>query len=126
MAGPHEPHGEQINCYLELVIEQLNQSYIRGDYYAKTYKYPEGRSERSMIGVIISDTVASWQLLGLPHYSRGGEFCMFDHQEKKDLRNTDTKAWKSCTVQEMRADIERWERVQMRSQRDSIFKETGI
>jgi hypothetical protein len=126
MPGPHEPHGEQINRYLEPVIEQLNQSYIHGDYYTKTYKYPEGRSERSIVGVIISDTVASRQLSGLPHYSRGGEFCMFDHQEKKDLRDTDTKAWKRRTVQEMRADIERWERAQTRAQRDAIFKETGI
>jgi hypothetical protein len=126
MPGPGEPHGEQINRYLEPVIDQLNESYDNGDFYERTYRFPHGRTERSMVCVIISDLKANLQLSGLPHFSRSGEFCSFDHQQKADIQNIDVSSWRPRDAKETRIAMERWRNAETQTEREQIHKETGI
>ena len=63
--GPREPSVEEVGHYIELIVDMLNTSWRDGTKFDCTESSDCGRTERSMLVVIVTDLVASRKITGV-------------------------------------------------------------
>ena len=62
--GPGKPSNEQMNHFTQLIIDEFAPLYDRGVRYSKTAKYPEGRTCKCIIAILVTDALAARQVAG--------------------------------------------------------------
>jgi hypothetical protein len=62
--GPGKPSNEQINHFTQLIVDEFAPLYEHGVRYSKTSKYPDGRTCKCIIAVLVTDALAARQVAG--------------------------------------------------------------
>ena len=62
--GPGKPSNEQINHFIQLIVDEFVPLYEHGVNYSKTSKYPDGRACKCIIAIIVADALGARQVSG--------------------------------------------------------------
>ena len=60
--GPRKPSNEQINHFIQLIVDEFVPLYEHGVNYSKTSKYPDGRACKCIIAIIVADALGARQV----------------------------------------------------------------
>lgn len=90
--GPKEPSVDATNHFLFPLINDLNVSYQRGIHYSKTHCYPNGRTSRSTVVPVITDTMASKKITSNCSHS-ATYFCSRCRLHRDCIANLDSASW---------------------------------
>jgi hypothetical protein len=123
--GPDKPSKEQINPYLQLVVEDLLEFWTPGVFFSRTYRHQLGKLYKAMLIPVISDMLALRQALGLAaptaHY-----FCTFCDLDIDDIEVLDKAEWPSKNLTHIRRFAELWRDATSERDRENIFNACGL
>ena len=124
--GPHEPSVEEFEHFLDPVVEFLDKSWKEGTHYTRTECAPGGRTERSMLAVIVTDMVASRKVMGTASHSSNDFFCSLCILPKEQITNFNVASWPRRTHQEQKKAAEEWRNAESKKARRQLFRKNGI
>lgn len=124
--GPKEPSVDEIEHFLTPVVEMLNRSWKEGTRFECTESSDSGRTERSMVAVIVTDLPASRKVTGVASHSFKRLFCSLCSLAKGDINNLEIKTWPTRNRQSQKEAAERWRDATTKAERKRIFKESGV
>lgn len=86
--GPGKPSNDQINHFVQLVVDELGPLYARdGVTFSQTAKYPDGRTCRAILIALVADALAARQLGGFASVTSYYP-CTLCKITRNDLENT--------------------------------------
>ena len=94
---PKEPSVEEVEHYMEHIVDMLNRSWRHGTKFDCTENSDCGRTERSMLAVIVTDLVAIRKVTGVASHSSKLFFCSFCGLAKANINNLDRMTWPTRT-----------------------------
>jgi hypothetical protein len=62
--GPGKPSNEQMNHFTQLITDEFTSLYDHGVRFSKTAKFPNGRTCKCIIAILVTDALAARQLAG--------------------------------------------------------------
>jgi Transposase family tnp2 len=86
---PKEPSVEEVGNYIESLVEMLDKSWRNGTKLAQTKSSEHGRTECSMLAMVVSDLPASHKINGVARHSAKKFMCMFCGLGQGDINNLD-------------------------------------
>ena len=119
--GPGKPSNDQMNHFVQLVVNELGPLYAReGITFSRTAKYPNGRTCRGILVVLVADALAARQLGGFASVTSYYP-CTLCKITKNDLENIqgpwvardsrghygDAMAWKDVKSIKDRGELEK-------------------
>ena len=106
--GPHKPSVDQINHFIQLLVDELLVFWDPGVFYSRTAKYPEGRLVRCALGPLVCDLPAARQVSGYgAHNAR--YFCSVCKLPRKDINEvTDPESWPPRSRDDHRSAATAW------------------
>ena len=93
--GPKEPSVEEVGHFIEPIMDMLDRSWRDGTKFNCTESSDCGRTECSMLMVIVTDLVASRKITGVASHSLN--FCSLCGLTKPDINNLDWTTWLTRT-----------------------------
>jgi hypothetical protein len=123
--GPNEPSLEEINHFLKPLVDDLQESYVTGVHYTRTWKYPKGRKTRSALALIICDLPAARQALGFTG-PQSANFCSYCKLQLKDINNLNVEGWEARSCEEHRELAFKWRDAPSQAQRAQITSKYGV
>jgi hypothetical protein len=124
--GPKEPSVEQVGHYIEIIVDMLNRSWRDGTKFDCTESSDSGRTERSMLVVIVTDLVASRKIAGVASHSSKNFFCSFCGLAKAEINNFDRTTWPTKTREMQKKAAEEWRDATTKKERKRLFAQTGV
>ena len=124
--GPREPSVEKIGHYIELIVDMLNRSWRDGTKFECTESSDRGRTERSMLVVIVADLVASRKITGVASHSSKDFFCSLCGLAKAEINNLDRTTWPTRTRAMQKKAAEEWRDATTKKERKRLFAQTGV
>jgi hypothetical protein len=124
--GPREPSVEEVAHFIEPVVEMLQKSWREGTKFACTESSVNGRTERSMAAVIVTDMVASRKITGVASHSSKEFFCAICGLGKGKINKLDPATWPMRTREEQKVAAEKWRDAPTKAERKRLFKQTGV
>ncbi|KAI0735735.1 hypothetical protein C8Q76DRAFT_610444 [Earliella scabrosa] len=124
--GPTKPSDEQINHFLALLVDELQEFWDPGVYYSKTAICPLGRHVRAAMIPLVCDLLAARQMAGFaPHYHTYGlcSVCALLLQEKDEI---DPKHFPPRDLGAHRETAIAWRDAESTHQRRMIYDHSGI
>lgn len=125
--GRHEPSLDEINCYLEPLVDEAIAMYEQGIFLSRTAAYPLGRRCRSAIVMIVGDLPGRCKILGCATHNHTIA-CFQDGTLKKDLNNIDL-----AKLQERRRTDEwhrkvagEWKDADSDGKRANLYQKNGV
>lgn len=106
--GPKEPSMQEINHFLKPLVDDLLESYVNGVHYTHTWKYPNGRTTRSALALIICDLPAARQALGFSG-PQSTNFCSYCKLKLKNINDLDIEHWEPRSDEEYRREAHKWQ-----------------
>jgi hypothetical protein len=124
--GPHKPSKDEINPYIQLVVNDLQDFWDPGVFFSRTYMYRFGRLYKGMLVPVIADMLALRQILGLPGASKAHYFCTFCDLDIDDIDVLDRSEWPKKDVNLIRMFAKLWKDAQSEHDQMSIFQACGL
>ena len=91
--GPKEPSVEEVGHFVEPIVDMLDRSWRDGTKFNCTESSNCGRTECSMLVVIVMDLVASQKITGVASHSSKDFFCSLCGLAKPNINNLDQTTW---------------------------------
>ena len=95
--GLKEPSVEEVGHFIEPIVDMLNRSWRDSTKFDCTESSDCGRTERSMLMVIVMDLVASQKITGVASHSLKDFFCSLCGLAKPNINNLDRTTWPTRT-----------------------------
>jgi hypothetical protein len=124
--GPREPSVEEVEHFIAPLVEMLDRSWRHGTKFERTESSKHGRTERSMLAVIVTDMVAARKITGCASHSSKDFFCSHCSLGKCDINNLDRRTWPTRTREVLKKAAEEWRDATTASERKRLFKKNGI
>jgi hypothetical protein len=123
--GPKQPSQDEINHFVQLLVNKMVASYTKGTFFTKTYEQPNGIRSREAIVAVVADLPASRKVTGCAGHS-ATKFCSLCNLLINDINNIDWWTWKPATREEQRIAALKWLNAPNKTQRAKVYKETGV
>ncbi|KZT08857.1 uncharacterized protein LAESUDRAFT_617409, partial [Laetiporus sulphureus 93-53] len=123
--GPSKPSLNQVNHFLEPLIDDLLAFWDPGVFFSRTASYPKGRLVHCAVIPLVCDLPAARQVSGHGSYS-ASFFCSFCKLRLEDIENFDSNTWPKRDPMEHRKHAEEWRKANSYEARASIFKAHGV
>ncbi|PPQ79324.1 hypothetical protein CVT24_007406 [Panaeolus cyanescens] len=124
--GPNKPSLEELNHYMDLVVNDLLEFYNPGVRFSRTFKYPNGRVFKAMIIPLISDMLASRQVIGQSAAPSSHNFCTACDIDQDDINIIDRTYWPPKDPAQIREYAELWRDAPSQTIRQQSYSATGI
>ena len=124
--GPREPSVEEVEHFIAPLVEMLNRSWRHGTKFERTESSKHGRTERSILAVIVTDMVAARKITGCASHSSKDFFCSLCSLGKCDINNLDRRTWPTRTIEALKKAAEEWRDATTTSERKRLFKKNGV
>lgn len=124
--GPMEPTLDAVNYFLEPIVDMFQSAWKKGIYLSKTYEFPEGRPERSMLGLGIFDLPAGRKVTGQASYRHRTRFCSFCKLDTEHIHDLDVENWTQHSREELREQAQKWRDATSEKEREEIFQRSGV
>jgi hypothetical protein len=125
LPGPKQPTLDQINHIIQLLVDVLKDSYIKGTYIKRTYQHPEGRRSREAIVALVNDLPASRKIMGCAGHS-AEKFCSSCELPRSNINNVDWWTWTPATREAQETAAKKWRNASTKPERDRIYWQTGV
>lgn len=99
--GPTKPHEDEIQHYLDPLVDDLIEFWTSGVYLTRTARALLGRLARAMLAFTCCDMDACRAISRFAHHSAEA-FCCFCKLMKSEINNTDVDTWIMRTQEEHR------------------------
>ncbi len=83
--GPSKPSKEEINHYVQLVVDDLKRLWSPGVYLTRTFKYSMGRLLKGMVVPVVCDLLGAHQLVGYASSPTAHYMCPLCDLDKDDI-----------------------------------------
>lgn len=123
---PKEPSVEEIGNYMEPLVEMLDKSWKNGTKFNQTESSEYGRTERSMLAVIVADMPAGRKINGVAAHSAKEFMCPFCGLGRADINNLNRATWPRRSRDVLKKAAEDWRDAETASKRKRLFKQTGV
>ena len=124
--GPSEPSVEEVEHFIAPLVEMMERSWRHGTKFERTESSKHGRTERSMLAVIVMDMVAARKITGCASHSSKDFFCSLCSLGKCDINNLDRRTWPTRTREVLKKAAEEWRDATTASERKRLFKKNGV
>ena len=124
--GPREPSIEEVGHFTEPIVDMLDKSWRVGTKFDCTESSDCGRTERSMLVVIVTDLVANRKITGVASHSSKLFFCSLCGLDKSEINNLDRMTWPTRTLAMQKKAAEEWRDATTRKERKHLFAQTGV
>lgn len=124
--GPREPSVEEVGHFMEPIVDMLDRSWRDGTKFDCTESSDCGRTERSMLVVIVTDLVASRKITGVASHSSKNFFCSLCGLDKPKINNLDRMTWPTRTRAMQKKAAEEWRDATTKKERKHLFAQTGV
>ena len=124
--GPKEPSVEEVGQFVEPIVDMLDRSWKEGTKFDCTESSDCGRTERSMLVVIVTDLVASRKITGVASHSSKNFFCSLCSLAKPNINNLDQTTWPTRTRAMQKKAAEEWRDATTKKERKHLFAQTGV
>lgn len=124
--GPNEPKDDLVNNFLDVIVDQLERSYNHGTRYSKTYIFPGGVIERSIVAVFVFDLPGARKCCGMKSHSSTRNFCHLCRLHLSEINNLDVYSWNLRDFDTHLADALAWKEEPVKTKKDDMFKRTGV
>jgi hypothetical protein len=124
--GPKEPSVEEVGHFIEPIVDMLDKSWRNGTKFDCTESSNCGRTERSMLVVIVTDLVASRKITGVASHSSKDFFCSLCGLAKPNINNLDRTTWPTRTREMQKKAAEEWRDATTKKERKRLFAQTGV
>ena len=123
--GPGKPSLEQINHFLQPLVDELLDFWNCGVFFTHTASYPDGRRARCALVPLVCDLPGARQVAGHASHS-AKQFCSFCKLTLEDMENIDPKTWVPRTARKHRDAAMKWKAANTPAERQRVFEETGV
>jgi tnp2 family transposase len=123
---PKEPSVEEVGNYMEPLVEMLDKSWKNGTKFAQTESSEHGRTERSMLAVLVADLPAARKINGVASHSAKEFLCLFCGLARTDINNLNRATWSKRRRDVIKKAAEDWRDAETAGKRKSLFKQTGV
>ena len=124
--GPKEPSVEEVGHFIEPIVDMLDRSWRDGTKFDCTESSDCGRTERSMLVVIVTDLVAIRKITGVASHSSKDFFCSLCTLAKPKINNLDRTTWPTRTRAMQKKAAEEWRDATTKKERKRLFAQTGV
>ena len=124
--GPKEPSIEEVGHFIEPIVDMLDKSWRDGTKFDCTESSNCGRTERSMLVVIVTDLVASRKITGVASHSSKDFFCSLCGLAKPNINNLDRTTWPTRTREMQKKAAEEWRDATTKKEQERLFAQTGV
>ena len=124
--GPREPSVEEVRHFVEPVVDMLDRSWRNATKFDCTESSDCGRTERSMLVVIVTDLVASRKITGVASHSSKAFFCALCGLAKPNINNLDRTTWPTRTRAMQKKATKEWRDATTKKERKRLFAQTGV
>lgn len=125
LPGPKSPSIDEVNHYLEPLIPELLELWLRGVAYSRTALHAEGRLVRGALIPVVADLGAVRKTTGHASHS-ATYFCSFCQLKKRDINQVDHTKWPRRDCKTFRELAESWRAASSHKERNRIFKAYGV
>jgi Transposase family tnp2 len=126
--GPSEPSGDELNHFLDPVVDDMVESWERGIRYSRTALHSPGRVTRSVIACLVCDLPAARkaaQLAGpTSHFYCTACHCW--HRSTCGRTDIQTEDWVLRDKNEVRRYAELWKNAETSVERNKLFSLHGV
>ncbi|PPR07348.1 hypothetical protein CVT24_007483 [Panaeolus cyanescens] len=119
--GPEKPSTEEINHYVDLVVEDFLEIFDPGVYLSRTHKYRLGRLYKAMLIPLICDMLAARQVIGQPSSPSAHSFCTVCDLDQDDIDIVDRTEWPFKNIQHVRRYATMWKDARTSADRKRLF-----
>lgn len=123
---PKEPSVEEIGNYMEPLVEMLDKSWKNGTRFIQTKSSERGRTERSMLAVVVADLPAGRKINGVAGHGAKKFMCQFCGLGRADINNLNRATWPRRSRDMLKKAAEDWRDAETAGKRKSLFKQTGV
>jgi hypothetical protein len=123
---PKEPSVEEVGNYMEPLVEMLDKSWKDGTKFVQTETFENGRTERSMLAVLVADLPAGRKINGVASHSAKEFMCQFCGLGRANINNLNRAIWPKRSRDMLKRAAEDWRDAETAAKRKSLFKQTGV
>lgn len=122
--GPHKPSEDEINHFLDLLVDDLLQ-FWEGVKYSRTHCYPSGRTVKAVLVPLVCDVLAARQTGGFVSHN-ATLFCSLCYLPADRIKDFDEETWPCRTVEEHRKHAMAWRHAPTLEEKQQLAKEFGL
>lgn len=123
--GPHKPSNDEINHYIQLVVDDLKDLWEPGIHFSRTYDHPEGRICRGMLIPLICDLLGAHQVVDYPGSPTAHYFCTCCELDIDDINIVDPSVWPPKNLPHIRRFAQLYRDAQSEAHQQTIFEACG-
>jgi len=120
-----KPAVDQINHYLQLVVDDLKELWEPGIFVSRTYNYPSGRHFQGMLIPLVADMLAAHQAIGLASPT-SHHFCTFCDLDIDDIDVLDPSEWPAKNADHIRCFATLWKESASERHQTQVFEAFGL
>ena len=120
---PKEPLVEEVRNYMEPLVEMLDKLWKNSMKFAQTKSSECGRTEGSMLAMVVADLPASCKIDGAAGHSAKKFMCMFCGLE---WGNLDWATWPTRAWDILKKVAEDWKDAETAGKHKCLFKQNGV
>lgn len=123
--GPHKPSNDQINHYIQLIVNDFQELFHPGIFFSRTHDSRKGRRCRGMLIPVVCDLLGAHQAVGYPGAPTAHYFCTCCELDIDDINIIDTMEWPKKDIQHIRRFAQLYRDAQTEADQKSIFNGCG-
>ncbi|KAJ2936177.1 hypothetical protein H1R20_g917, partial [Candolleomyces eurysporus] len=123
--GPHGPSNDEINFFLQPLVDDLLELWEHGVYLTRTVSHPSGRRVRCALGPLVCDLPAARQMSGFAHY-RSRNFCSECDCTLDQINDSVKREWNPRTRRGHLYAATQWKEAKSTTEREKITKQYGV
>jgi len=124
--GPDKPSNEQMNHYIQLIVNDLLDFWDPGVFFSRTYQYQLGRLFKAMLVSVVADMLALRQIIGSPGSTTAHYFCTFCDLDYDDIEVFDQSEWSAKDADHICYFARLWKDAACERHQEDIFKACGV
>lgn len=123
--GPTKPSLDEINHFLQPLVDELLVFWDTGVYYTRTAKYALGRLVRCALVPLVCDLPAARQTAGFGGH-KSKFFCHMCKLPRSSINNIDVDSWVPRTCEDHKETARKWRDLPTPQLRQAAFKQNSI
>ena len=123
--GPKKPSVEEVGHFIDPIMDMLDRSWRDSTKFDCTESSDCGRTERSMLVVIVMDLVASRKITGVTSHS-SKDLLLTLGLAKPNINNLDQMTWPTRTRVMQKKAAEEWRDTTTKKEGKHLFTQTGV
>ena len=120
-----KPALDQVNHYLQLVVNDLKELWEPGIFVSRTHNYPMGRRFLGMLIPLVADMLAAHQAIGLASPT-SHHFCTFCDLDIHDIDVLDPNEWPAKNVDHIHCFTTLWKESANERHQNQVFEAFGL